>query len=79
MSDGGDTVYLRVKVLKGGEASLFVEGPDGETFGVPRSQMRDDDRLRDVVDEEGDEGVIAIPRWLAEDREVEYVEDPDEA
>jgi len=76
MGDGSDTVFVRVEVLRASDASLFVEGPSGEAFGVPRSQVRDDRRVRDVVDERGDKGIICIPRWLAEDRGTEYEVDP---
>ena len=68
MSSGDETVFVRVRVLRAGDASLFVEAPTGEGFGVPLSQLRDDPRVDDVVEDEDDEGIICIPRWLAEDR-----------
>ena len=75
---GGETVYLRVRVIKDtGEALLVECSPDLNTFVLPKSQMRSDAAVMDVVDEAGDEGIVCIPRWLAEDREVEYAEAPD--
>lgn len=66
-----DTVYIDVTVLKELDASLLVQSElDGDEFLVPVSQMREES----MVDGEGDQGVLAIPRWLAEDREVEYRE-----
>jgi hypothetical protein len=66
-----DTVYIDVIVIQELEASLQVQSdPDGDEFIVPVSQMRDES----TVSVEGDEGVLAIPRWLAEDREAEYRE-----
>jgi hypothetical protein len=65
-----DTVLVQVLVAKAYDASMLVEVIDGDRFIIPRSQLRDGT----TVDEEGDEGVIAIPRWLARDRAIAYGE-----
>ena len=75
---GDDTVFLRVVVLGANDASLWVEDPFGETFTVPRSQVRDHEDVCEVLDQKGDKGILCIPRWLALDREVDYWEEPDE-
>ena len=74
MGKGDTTVYINVIVLQELDASLLVQSdPDGDEFVVPMSQMREGS---DVA-VEGDTGVLALPRWLAEDREVEYRETRD--
>lgn len=62
-----DIVYVDVYVVRECDASILVENhEDGDTFLVPLSQLKDGTDVR----EEGDSGTIAIPRWLAEDRQV---------
>lgn len=76
--DGNDTVYLRAYVVREMDNSLLIENrADGDTFICPNSQVRNDEHT-DAVIGEGDSGVFGIPRWLAKDRDVDTVDNPDE-
>jgi len=44
-----------------------IEGQPGE-FWIPKSQIHDDSE----VYEEGGEGTLVIPRWLAEEKGIDY-------
>jgi len=67
-----DTVYFDARVESVLDASIIVLTDDGEEVLLPMSQLRDE--TSSDHDEEGAEIVVAIPRWLADDREVDYRE-----
>jgi hypothetical protein len=69
--EGKQTVYLHAEIVKDVGPSFVIDTADG-TRCIPKSQIRDDSEVTDV----GEEGCLAIPRWLAEDRDLEYEEDP---
>jgi hypothetical protein len=52
-------------VEKATERALLVE-IKGENYWIPKSQMKDGTEIED----EGDEGALVIPRWLAEEKEL---------
>lgn len=64
MGSGHDTYYVDgCMAIKETEKGLLVMY-EGEEIWVPKSQIRPDSE----VTEDGDEGVLAIPRWLADDK-----------
>ena len=66
-----DTVLVQVQVIRELDQAWLVEQGDGESrVAIPMSQVRDEGD----TPEEGTECSIAIPRWLAEDRELEFDE-----
>lgn len=70
---GRDPVSFHGWVTHAFEESITVDTEDGPVV-LPRSQL-----LRGTeVDDEGDEGRVVVPRWLAEDRGVEHDEEDDE-
>lgn len=71
MNNPSDTVYLWASVVKELGQSLLVDTADG-TRVVPTSQIRPGSEVTGL----GDEGIIAVPRWLAEDRGLDYSEEP---
>ena len=76
MGDRNDTVYLRGYIVREMENSCLVENrADGDTFILPTSQSRQDEHT-EAVSGEGESGIIGLPRWLADDRSLDYVENP---
>jgi len=72
MSDEGkETVYLFAEILKDVGASFVIDTADG-TRCIPKSQIH---TAESEVTDVGDEGTLAIPRWLAEDRNLDYDEE----
>ena len=69
MSDDRDEiVYLEVRVKASTPRALLVVVEEDESLEewIPRSQIHDDSDVED----KGDEGTLAIPRWLAEERDL---------
>jgi hypothetical protein len=71
MSNPSDTVFLWAEVVKELGQSLLVDTADGTRL-IPVSQVRPGSE----VSGPGDEGILAIPRWLADDRGLDYDEAP---
>lgn len=68
---GRDLVKIEdVTVVRSTEKAGLYRTADGEEFWCPWSQA-------DVnsVGKEGETGDLWIPRWLAEDKEIEYLEE----
>lgn len=64
MSKNNATQYIDgCKALKETDKGLLVEY-EGEEIWIPKSQITEDSE----VTEEGDEGILAIPEWLAEEK-----------
>ena len=57
-----------VTVKKETEAAILcvIEG-QGE-FWIPKSQIKDESDVK----EEGDEGTLVIPAWLADEKDIDY-------
>ena len=70
-SEKYDTVIIEDVTLKRSteKAGLF-QNEDGDAFWIPWSQLKDDS-----VDKDGESGEIRIPRWLAEEKYLEYSEE----
>lgn len=66
---GGDTVLVWASVLRETEAAIVADTAVGRVT-IPLSQVRPESE----VWSEGDEGMLAIPRWLAEDRDLPFEE-----
>lgn len=59
-----ETVYLDgVRCLRQTDKALLCNY-EGEEFWIPKSQIHDDSEVTAV----GDEGVLAIPSWLADEK-----------
>lgn len=64
--DRDDPVYLdEVLVVGQTDAAILVQY-EGEEVWIPKSQILSDSQVEFV----GDRGILAIPRWLADDRGV---------
>ena len=64
-----DTIYVDAEIVaKGGRAILC--NVEGEEFWIPHSEITNDSEL-DGKSDKGDEGTLAIKRWLAEERGIE--------
>ena len=66
-----ETVVVRDVTLRHStkNAGLYRD-EDGGEFWIPWSQLKEGS-----VDKDGDSGDILIPRWLAEEKELEYEEE----
>lgn len=65
MSDRYETVYFTVESVKvETDRALLCVFEDGREEWIPKSQIQPDSE----VNEKGDEGEIAIPTWLAEEK-----------
>lgn len=70
-SDKYDTVVIADVTLKrSSEKAGLFQDEDGDTFWIPWSQLKEDS-----VDKDGESGDIRIPRWLAEEKDLEYSEE----
>ena len=69
-SEKFDTVVITNVTLIRSTAKAGLFEIDGDNHWIPFSQLRDDS-----VDRDGDFGDIRIPRWLAEEKELEYLEE----
>lgn len=54
------------------KAGLYRDD-SGNEFWIPWSQLKEDS-----VDKDGETGDINIPLWLAEEKELEYLEDEED-
>jgi hypothetical protein len=62
-----ETEYFTVEEVKvETQDSLLCLLDTGDEVWIPKSQLKDDSE----VSSKGDTGEIAIPRWLAEDRDL---------
>lgn len=68
MSDRDEIVYFEVRVKRVTDRALLVvvEEDESLTEWIPKSQLHADTEVKD----KGDTGVLAIPRWLAEERDL---------
>lgn len=65
-----DLVWFDGVVLRVLAASCIVQLDDGDEVTIPLSQIRNG---LHTVDEDADV-TLGVPRWLAEDRDIEYRE-----
>lgn len=67
---GSDTVWFDGHVNDSTPACWLVE-VDGEVALIPMSQVRADSD----TPEHGEDVTLGIPRWLAEDKDIDYREE----
>jgi hypothetical protein len=68
MSDDGDEMVVFDEVIvKAATKKAILCEIEGEDYWIPRSQLGDETD----VDESGDAGQIAIPKWLARAKNLE--------
>lgn len=74
MSNSKYSIVLvkNVTLIRSTDKAGLYQTEDGEEFWIPWSQLKDFS-----VDKDGDTGDIRIPRWMAEDKELDFEEEED--
>lgn len=68
-----------VTLIRSTEKAGLYRGSDGSEFWIPFSQLKEDPESgQESVDRDGDSGDIFIPLWLAEEKDLEYIEFEDD-
>jgi hypothetical protein len=66
-SEDQETEYITVEEVKAETPkAILCLFETGDEFWIPKSQIRDDSE----VTTRGDKGELAIPRWLAKEKEL---------